>query len=138
MTIIAYIPSLVLDEFWIGCSKEEAEKWFVPRLDENRLEQYNVVLRMNAERKEHDAHWATEYDDMIKETLGVNEVSYIYFGVTRDRSNCYAEVAHYPFHQLWNGYSPFCLCDHVTIDSPEQLKDIVMTYKGKPFEISKE
>ena len=30
--------------------------------------------------------------------------------------------------------SPFRRCDHVEINSPDELKDIVMTYKGKPIE----
>lgn len=136
MTIIAYAPSPVLDQFWIACSKEEAERWFVPLLDERELNQYHDVLRMNAERREYNPEQYVKYCEMIKETMEVNEVAYAYFCVSRDLSECYADVAHHPFHQLWNGYSPFCRCDHVEIDSPDQLKDIVMTLDGKPFEIS--
>lgn len=133
MTIISYIPSPVLDSFWIACSKEEAEKWFVPLLDEKGLEQYNAVLKMNAERKEDAPKSDIEYNDMIKEAMDVDEVAYAYFCVTRDLSDCYADVAHHPFHQLWNGYSPFRRCDHVEINTPDELKYITMTFKGKPI-----
>ena len=135
MTIISYIPSSKLDSFWIACSKEEAEKWFVPLLDEKGLKQYKDVLRMNAERKEHTPDNGAEYNDIIKEAMEVNEVAYAYFCVSRDLSDCYADVAHHPFHQLWNGYSPFHRCDHVEINTLDQLKDIVMTYKGEPIKL---
>ena len=132
MTIISYRPSD--DQFWIACTKEEAEKWFVPLLDESGLKQYHDVLWMNIERKEHNPEWAIEYDKMIKGTMEVNEVAYAYFNVSRDLSVCYSDVAHHPFHQLWNGYSPFRRCDHVDINTPDDLKDIKMTYKGRPVE----
>ena len=77
---------------------------------------------------------ALEYERMIKETMEVNEVAYAYFNVSRDLSVCYSDVAHHPFHQLWNGYSPFRKCDHIVIDSLEELKNLVMTYQGKPYE----
>ena len=66
--------------------------------------------------------------------MKVDEIAYAYFNVSRDLSVCYADVAHHPFHQLWNGYSPFCLCDQVEISSPDELKELVMTYQGKPYE----
>ena len=138
MTIISYIPSPQLDKFWIACSKEEAEKWFVPLLDENGLRQYENVIRMNAERREHSPERDAKYNEMIKEAMEVDEVAYAYFCVSRDLSECYADVAHHPFHQLWNAYSPFRRCDHVEINSPDELKDIVMTYKGKPIDPSDE
>lgn len=135
MKIISYIPAVPgkPDSFWIACSKEEAEKWFVPLLNEKGLDNYNMVLRMNAERKEHDPEWDAEYNKMIKETMEVEEVAYVHFCVSRDLSDCYAEVAHHPFHQLWNAYSPFWRCDHVDINTPDDLKDIVMTLDGRPI-----
>ena len=135
MKIISYIPAAPdkPDSFWIACSKEEAEKWLVPLLDEEGLRQYNMVLRMNANRKEQDPLWEEKYNDMIKETMGVNEVAFVHFCISRDLSECYAEVAHHPFHQLWNGYSPFWRCDHVDINTPDDLKDIVMTLDGRPI-----
>ena len=132
MMIISYRPSD--DQFWIACSKEEAEKWFVPLLNEERLKYYHDVLRMNLDRKRQDPENAVAYEKMVKGAMGVDEVSYAYFNVSRDLSECYSDVAHHPFHQLWNGYSPFCLCDHIVIDTPDELKTVVMTYQGEPFE----
>lgn len=134
MKIISYRPDD--DQFWIACSKEEAEKWFVPLLDDQKLNQYQEVLNENEHRKGHP-EVAAKYEDMVKEALQVNEVAYAYFNVSRDLTVCYSDVAHHPFHQLWNGYSPFCLCDHIEINSPDQLKNIVMTYEGEPFKKEK-
>lgn len=89
---------------------------------------------MNLDRKRQDLEKAEAYDDMVKEAMGVDEMSYAYFNVSRDLSECYSDVAHHPFHQLWNGYSPFYLCDHIAIDTPDELKYIQPTYKGKSFE----
>lgn len=135
MKIISYIPAVPdkPDSFWIACSKEEAEKWFVPLLDDEGLRQYNMVLRMNANRKEQDPLWEDNYNEMIKEAMGVNEVAFVHFCFSRDLSECYAEVAHHPFHQLWHGCSPFWRCDHVDIHTSDDLKDIVMTLDGRPI-----
>ena len=137
MRIISYIPSLVLDKFWIACSKEEAEKWFIPLLDERGLDRLHNWFRFYEQCKQQPDH-GKDYEQMIKDTMEVDEVAYAYFCVSRDLSECYADVAHHPFHPLWNAYSPFRRCDHVEIDSPDELKDIVMTYKGKPIEPSDE
>lgn len=134
MKIISYRPDD--DQFWIASSKEEAEKWFVPLLDDKKLKQYHDILLENEDRKRHP-EFAAEYEEIVKEAMHVDEVAYAYFNVSRDLTVCYSDVAHHPFHQLWNGYSPFCLCDHIEINSPDQLKKIVMTYEGEPFEREK-
>ena len=130
MKIISYRP--FDDQFWIACNKEEAEKWFIPLLDEWGRKQLDTWFRLYSDRKR-DSDNGKRYEDMVKEAMGVDEIAYAYFNVSRDLSVCYADVAHHPFHQLWNGCSPFHLCDHVDIDTPEDLKDIVMTYNGKPI-----
>lgn len=50
------------------------------------------------------------------------------------RQMYYSDVAHHPFHQLWNGYSPLYLCDHIVINTPDELETIQPTYKGESFE----
>lgn len=139
MTILAYMPvsSDEPDSFWIACTKEEAEKWFIPLLNENGhrwLQNWLNDCEMRAQDKDH-GKW---YEDMIKETMHVDRIAYAYFCVSRDLSKCYADVAHHPFHQLWNGYSPFRKCDHVEINTPDDLKDIVITYEGKPIVLTEE
>ena len=64
MLIISYRPSD--DQFWIACSKEEYEKWFVPLLNEERLQYYHDVLRMNLDRKRQDPENAAAYEKMVK------------------------------------------------------------------------
>jgi hypothetical protein len=132
MTIISYRPSD--DQFWIACSKEEAEKWFVPLLNERGLRRYRDVLLTNEKRKQFDPEGEVRYNQIVKDAMDVDEVAYAYFNVSRDLSVCYSDVAHHPFHQLWNAYSPFYLCDHIVINTPDELKSIQPTYKGKSFE----
>lgn len=129
MKIISYRPGD--DQFWIACTKEEAEKWFVPHLSERDKETYENVIRENEQRSplERDI-----YETMIKNVMRVSEVAYAYFNVSRDLSVCYSDVAHHPFNHLWNAYNPFRRCDHVEIQSPDELKDIVMTWDGKTFD----
>ena len=134
MTILSYIPAVAdkQDSFWIACSKEEAEKWFIPLLDERGhqwLQNWFEACEMRARDKD-QGKW---YEDMIKEAMHVDGLAYAYFCVSRNLSECYADVAHHPFHQLWNGYSPFWRCDHVEINTPDELKDIVMTLNGRPI-----
>ena len=119
MTILAYRPDD--DQFWLSCNKEEAERWFIPRLDEKGMKSLNGWFELYASRKRQEDH-GKEYEDMVKEMMCVDEIAYAYFNVSRDLSVCYAEMAHHPFHQLWNGYSPFCPCEHVEIKSPDELR----------------
>ena len=130
MKILSYRPCD--DQFWIACSKEEAEKWFIPRLNENGIESLNNWFNFYANCKTQKDR-GEAYESMLKEMLGVDEIAYAYFNVSRDLSVCYADVAHHPFHQLWNGYSPFCPCDQVEISTPDDLKYIKPTYKGTPL-----
>ena len=131
MQIISCIPEA--NKFWIACNKEEAEEWFIPLLDESGLECLNNWFQLYEDRKSNIDH-GKEYEQIIKDMMGVKEIAYAYFCVSRDMSDCYAEVAHHPFHQLWNGYSPFRRCDPIDISSPEELKDVVLTYKGKTLD----
>ena len=131
MTIISYRPDD--DQFWIACTQEEAEKWFVPLLNERWLRLYHEVLLTNERRKQCEPERDKEYNQIIKDAMQVDEVAYAYFNVSRNLSVCYSDVAHHPFHQLWNGYSPFCLCDHIVINTPDELKTVVMTHQGKAF-----
>jgi len=65
MEIISYRPSD--DQFWIGCSKAEAEKFFLPLLDQCGLDHYNMIMRDKIGRDR-------DYWDMIRDTMGVERV----------------------------------------------------------------
>lgn len=134
MEILSYIPAASgkPDSFWIACSKDEADKWFIPLLDDGGLLELKNWLRQCEDRMRQPDR-GKEYEQMIRDAMQVDGLAYAYFCVARDLSECYAEVAHHPFHQLWNGYSPFWRCDHVTINTLDDLKDIVMTLDGKPI-----
>ena len=66
--------------------------------------------------------------------MGIDELAYSPLQCLPRLSVCYADVAHHPFHQLWNGYSPFCPCDHVELETTEELHLVEPTFEGKPFE----
>lgn len=125
MKIIAYRPEK--DLFWIGCTKEEAEKFFIPLIGkEQEVFWPNFLARMQE-------GYPDGYKKMVCEVMDIDEMSYIYFGVSRDLKICYFAVPHHPFHQLWNGYSAFARCDAVEIEDLSELKDVEPTYKGVPF-----
>ena len=114
MEIISYRPND--DQFWIGCSKEEAERYFVPLLKGKDLEYYkSMIVRQK---------YTPDYVSMVKSCMEIEELSYAYFNVSRNLDLCYYDVPHHPFHQLWNAYSLFRRCKHVVINSLEELKDI--------------
>ena len=122
MKIISYRPAD--DQFWIGCTKEEAEKFFIPLLNEDSKNGLSEFLR-------HCEMYDDEYREMVCETMGIEELSYMYFNVSRDLKICYYDVPHHPFHQLWNAYSPFVKCDFIEISHTSELKNVVPTFNGK-------
>lgn len=122
MKIVSYRPND--DQFWIGCTKDEAEKFFVPLLDEQRkafLPEFFTRMQ---------DYCSDRYKELVCKTMGVDEMSFIYFNVSRDLKECYYSVPHHPFHNLWNGHGPFVRCDTVEIKDLSELKDIKPTYKG--------
>lgn len=122
MKITAYRPHD--DQFWIGCTKDEAEKFFASLLNEKQKKNLPEFFdRM----EEYRSDW---YKELVCKTMGIDEMSFSYFNVSRDLTVCYYSVRHHPFHNLWNGYGPFVRCDVVEIKDLSELKDFKPTYKG--------
>lgn len=125
MKILAYRKEE--DQFWIACSKDEAERWFIPRLSDENLNNFKNL-------KEGRGHWNEENMsicmDMMK-LLGVEELDYAYFNVSRDLSVCYSSDPYYPVSPWWNGLSPFVVVDLAVIQSPDELAGFVPTSGGK-------
>lgn len=124
MKIISYRPRD--DQFWIDCTMEEAEQFFIPLLEDWRKDRLPNYFREYEEQFSSPA-----YQKIVCETMEIKEMSYIYFNVSRDLKICYYDVPHHPFHQLWNAYSPFRKCDIIEISHPSELKAIRPTYKGE-------
>ena len=115
MLIISYRPRD--DQFWIGCTMAEAEKYFFPLLNEQQKEGLTGFLEQLKE-------YTPKYKEMVCETMGIDMLSDIYFNVSRDLKVCYYDVPHHPFHQLWNAYSPFARCEFIEISDPAELKTV--------------
>lgn len=125
MKILAYRKDQ--DQFWIACSKEEAEKWFIPRLDSESLDSFKNI-------KEETDHWneeeITRCLDMMK-LLGVEDLDYAYFSISRDLSECIPGYPYFPVSPWWTTGSPFVDMDLALIQSPEELVNFVPTFDGK-------
>ena len=125
MKILAYRKKE--DQFWIACNQEEAERWFLPRLNSEGLDCFKNI-------KEEIVHWNEEKRavcmDMMK-LLGVDDLDYAYFNVSRDLSVCYSGHPYYPVSPWWTTGSPYVDMDLAIIKSPDELVNFVPTFEGK-------
>ena len=100
MIILSYDPTD--DKFFIGLSFEEFNKI---------TKDYNIkYCHCNYQNDvEHFNHQLQnkEYVKMIKQVYGIDEVPYICIITDRTKVQIETTVHHHPFHQLWNGYSPW-------------------------------
>jgi len=124
MKVIACRPED--NQFWIGCTEEEVINIFLPILSEESIQSY---IRIQQHANDHDE----EYWKAVKNATGINEIFHAYFNVSRDTKVCFPEKPHFPFANLWNGYSPFRKMDIKTINSLDELKELKMIYKDKEY-----
>lgn len=117
MIILTYMPSE--DKFWIGCNKEECEKWFVPRISDQNKKLYESLIGWEKSKSASNA---------VKNFFGIKEVSYMYFLVSRDLQKCSCEEPHLPFSSQWV-YYPFVECEFVEISSPDELLTLAIKKK---------
>ena len=123
MKIISYKPDD--DEFWIGCSKEEAEKFFIPLLNEDSKDGLSEFLRRCG-------MYDDEYRKMVCKYMGIKELSYIYFNVSRDLKVCYYAFPHQPYHSRNEG--TYINCDIIEISNLSDLERVNPTINGKIIE----
>lgn len=102
------------DAFWIEATEEEAEMHVYPYLPPPAIEESRNV--------------AEQYMS-IAELIGGNPIRPFCFLVARDVSSIDPYHVHYPFHQLWNGYSPFEMMPEMIIESLEELRNIELPPK---------
>jgi hypothetical protein len=95
-----------VDAFWVECSPVESVELVEPQMNEED--------HASVERMRRDYGWPHDFGGRQR----------CCFLVARDLSFIRAFPAHYPFHQLWNGYSPFRETDDTTIDALAQLAQL--------------
>lgn len=126
MIILNYRPGD--DQFWIGCTFEEAEGKILPLMERENILRYNDLKREYREliKGEH-------FVQGIRDCYGINDIPEAFINISRDLEICYPEIPLFPFAGQWNGYSPFMDCDHVEFQDPSELRRMVATYNGEPF-----
>jgi hypothetical protein len=95
--------SAPVDAFWVECTPDEAATLVEPRMSEVDLESIEKV----------EAHYGWPH--------AFEGESRCCFLVARDLSFIHAFHAHYPFHHLWNGYSPFREVPDTRVGTLDQL-----------------
>ncbi len=86
-------------------------------LSERHTKLYHKIIRQNEIQNK-------EYWKMIIKAMDTEEKYHCYFNVSRDLKTCFPTEPHYPFSNLWNGYSPFEKMKIKTIYSLSELKDL--------------
>lgn len=97
-----------MDAFWVEATEEEAVNEIFPKLQPAAIEE----SRKLAEQFIH-----------IAEEIGRPPYPYCFL-VTRDLSTIDPFHVHYPFHQMWNAYSPFEVMATVNIQSLEEVRTL--------------
>jgi hypothetical protein len=98
----------LIHAFWVEATPAEAEAAVFPHLSADAVaESWRL-----AEQCGH-----------LAESLGSPARPFCFL-VARGLGSIVPHVVHYPFHQLWNAYSPFRPMAERHIDELEELKDI--------------
>lgn len=95
-----------IDAFWVECTPAESAGLVEPRMGK---EDHASIVRTRR-----GYGWPHVFDGQDR----------CCFLVARDLRFIHAFHAHYPFHQLWNGYSPFRDIDEVRIGHLDELASL--------------
>lgn len=98
-----------MDAYWVEATREEAEADILPRL--------NQELQVKSHQE--------AVDDKFAKQNGNPPRPYCYV-VTKDLSNIIPFNCRYPFHQLWNAYSPFGRFQPFLFTRLEELMDFAV------------
>ena len=99
-----------LDAFWVEATREEAEACIFQRLNPDALAEARIL----AERVKGAVAQKTERSRPLC------------FLVSKDLSQIEPFPANYPFHHMWNGYSPFREVPAVEIAALDDVREIVL------------
>jgi len=126
MKILLYSPQY--EHFWVGCSREEAERELLPHMEKEQILEY---LRITG--NDDSDNRGGSYVDTVTHIYGINEVPEVFAVITRDMKVRVVDDPLYPFSALVPD-SVFHECDHIEIGSIGQLKRLCMTHDGgEPF-----
>jgi hypothetical protein len=92
-----------VDVFWVECTPEEATKLVEPFMSD--------ADRLSIEQVRASYGWPHHFD----------AEDWCCFLVARDLSFIHAFHAQYPFHHLWNAYSPFRNVPDTTIETLDEI-----------------
>ena len=119
------------DQFWLGCTEEEAENFFLPEMEKGGILHYLYMQRC-CKQEPRGARLCAMYRQLYG-LKSIKELPEVFFNVSRDLKVCFLEEPYFPIGLMWNGYCPFRMCDQRVIESPKELMEIEMTLGGKPF-----
>ncbi|MBQ2891935.1 MAG: hypothetical protein IJE45_03485 [Bacilli bacterium] len=111
MIILSYNPDE--DELFIGLSFKEFEKI---NKDYDNITYCHWNYQNDVEHFDYQLQ-NKEYVKMIKQVYGIDELPYICIITDRKHNRIQTAVHHHPFHQLYNGYSPWKKIKPVIINS---------------------
>jgi hypothetical protein len=95
-----------IDAFWVETTLEEAEVAIYPRLTQERVAESKALAERLAR---------------FAESRGASPYCFL---VARDLSSIDPHEFHYPFHHMWNAYSPFAEMPEMKISRLEELASI--------------
>lgn len=104
-----------IDAFWVEATEKEAVNEVFPKLQPATIEE--------------SQKFAEQFIQLAEE-LGKPARPYCFL-VGRDLSTIDPFHVHYPFHQLWNAYSPFEEMVTVNIRSLEEVRTLVLPIAEK-------
>jgi hypothetical protein len=96
--------------FWLECTKEEAAQCVFPFLSNE------LIAKSHKE--------ANGYKDELLESFGLDTNLRYCFLVSRDVNSIEPFSPMYPFHPMWNAYSPFELCEPKHVASLNEIMGI--------------
>jgi len=99
-----------IDAFWVEATREEADNKVLPKLQPAGID---------------ESHKYAEQFIHLAEELRKPACPYTFL-VARDLSTIDPFHVHYPFHQMWNGYTPFEVMEVVNIRLLEEVKTLVI------------
>jgi hypothetical protein len=126
--------------FWVAATEEEARKYFVDKLPERELEEFEKACQdrdyldgwyrghrdcvVNIKKGDDDSiNMIVSKQSMFDGGPPPPEDDSFRFLVTDDLSRVDLGFAVYPYSGMWNGRSPFKKFER-EISSPEELKDL--------------
>ena len=94
--------------YWLECTKEEAQLQVFPRLDQCAMDESHKV--------------ANQYEDQLLESFGLDTRLRYCFLISNDLKSIEPFSPMYPYHPMWNAYSPFEMCEKLEISSIDEIK----------------